>query len=617
MTNNLSLIFQPRGVAVIGASRDPHKLGHGVLRNLVQHGYSGHIVPINRRVPDILGLKAYPSVADAPDPIDLAVLIVPAPYVASALEECGQRGIPTAIIASGGFREVGAEGLEREEAVKAVAKQYGIHLVGPNCIGTIDTHTPLNTTFVKGMPRPGGISFVSQSGAMAAAVIDWSVGSGVGFSRIVSLGNQAGVTEYELIDSCANDGITQVISVYMEGVSNGHAFLETATRITPEIPIIALKVGRGEGAAKAVASHTGALAGDESAYDSAFSRGGVLRAKSLEEMLDWSRALAWQALPMGNRVAILTNAGGPGVLALDSLEDAGMDLAPLTQETKDYLRQRVFDSASVQNPVDILAGSGPATYAVCLDALLADPTVDAVVVLQAPQDWFEPVSLAEVVGEVANSPLARKKPILTSIMGLASTSEATEILHRKRVPNFAFPGRIGSTLGAMWRRRQWLDSYQSGDADIVIYDDFFEKQIADALTQADADGWLSLDGVDSLLGACHIPTPGSGIARSAEEAVTLAESIGYPVVMKLSAEGVLHKTDVGGVALNLTDESDVRLAYIEMMEQADSVADQIDGVLIQAMISTGRELIIGMVRDPQFGPLDDGRYRRNSGGAFA
>ena len=439
--------FRPKGVAIVGASRDPLKLGYGVVRNLVENHYDGAIYPINRRADEILGIKCYNSLAEIPDPVDLAILVVPAHYVEISLLEAVERGIKHVTVVSGGFREAGAEGLAREERLKEIIKEHDVALLGPNCIGTIDTHTPLNSTFVAGNPRPGSIGLMSQSGAIAAAIIDWARGSGVGFSRMVSLGNQSGVTDVDMLQALANDQHTHVITAYVEGVSDGQKFLEAASSIARERPIIALKVGRSTSGAKAVASHTGALAGAEAAYDAAFRRVGVMRANRLEEMLDWARAFAWQPLPQGNRIAVLTNAGGAGILAVDALSAAGMELAPLTEATKNYLRQRLPPMASIENPIDILAGSGPASYALCLDALLSDETVDAVTVITAPQDWFAPLSLAEVIGEVSNSPLGRRKPVLAVIMGLASTSEATQVLHRRRVPNFAFPSELQYLCG--------------------------------------------------------------------------------------------------------------------------------------------------------------------------
>jgi acetyltransferase len=601
MTSNLQTFFQPRGVAVIGASRDPLKLGHGVVRNLLQYHYDGAIYPINPKAAEILGLRAYASVREVPDPVELAMIVVPAPMVPEALVDCGERGVGYAVIISGGFREVGLEGAEREAEAIQVAQQYGIRLLGPNCIGTIDTHMPINTTFVVGMPVPGDIAFLSQSGAVCAAVIDWARGAGVGLSRLVSLGNQADVNEAEMLSIIGADGYTRVVVSYIEGVSDGPAFLEAATDVAQQMPVLALKVGRSEGGAKAVASHTGALAGREEAYEAAFRRAGVLRARTMEELFDWARAMAWQPLPAGNRVGILTNAGGPGILALDTLEAAGMQLAPLTEETKNHLRKRVPAAASVNNPVDILAGSGPATYALCLDALLNDETVDAVIVIQAPQDWFAPVSLAEVIGEIGG----RRKPVLAVLMGLASVSDAIAVLHRRRIPNFAFPERVGSTLAAMWQRRQWLDSL-SEPVEPIRPERCDEKAADAALKTSSGDGWLTPDQAEVLLDAYCIQTPGAGlVATTEDDAVRLAEQVGYPVVLKLASPDIVHKSELGGVILNIDGPEELRQEYRAMIGHAETHTPEatIEGVHVQKMIPAGVELIVGVVRDPQFGPL--------------
>ncbi len=615
---DISVFFRPAGVAVIGASRDPQKLGHGVVRNLINNHYTGPIYPVNPREDEILNLRAYPSIADVPDPLELAVVAVPAPLVAAQIEACGRRGVAAAIIISGGFREVGPEGEAREQAVRRLARRYGMRILGPNCIGTIDAHTPLNTTFVVGMPRAGDIAFLSQSGAVAAAVMDWAVGSGVGFSRIVSLGNQVDVTEADILSAIGRDGRTRVITGYLEGVSDGRAFIQAATRAAQDLPIVMLKAGRSERGARAVSSHTGALAGDKAAYEAAFRRAGVLWAHTMEELFDWGRALAWQPLPAGNRVAILTNAGGPAILAVDSLIEAGMQIAPLTDATKAFLRQRVFPAASVQNPVDILAGAGPATYALCLDALLTDETVDAVVVMQAPQDWFDPVSLAEVVGEVANSMLGRQKPVLAAIMGLASTSDATQILHRRRIPNFAFPERVGSTLAAMWQRKHWLDvhhrparavrfrSIDRETARMAVEAGLETIRLQAGAGQAEPlSAWMAPHQVEALLAAYSIPTPGSGLAPDVEQALSLAETVGYPIALKLASSEISHKTDVGGVVLNIRSPGDLRAAFREMMARVRKLAPGagVQGVYVQHMIAGQAELIVGVVRDAQFGPL--------------
>ncbi len=589
----LDPFFHPSGVAIIGASTDPHKLGYGVVRNLVQYHYRGPVYPVNPTAAEILGYRCYPTIADVPDPVDLAVIIVPATGVVDVVHACGKRGIKHAVVVSGGFAETGPEGLARERALRDAAKSFGMRIIGPNCIGTIDTHTPVNTTFVIGMPQMGDIGFVSQSGAMCAVVIDWARGAAVGFSRIVSLGNQVDVNETEMLASLADDPFTKVITAYVEGVSDGRAFMTVAREAALRKPLIVLKAGYGESGARAVASHTGALAGSVEAYNAAFRECGVLNACTMEQLFDWARALAWQPLPAGNRVAVLTNAGGPGILAVDALEAAGLALAPLTDATREYLRPRLPAAGSLSNPVDILAGSGPGTYAVALDALLSDPTVDAALVIQAPQDWFLPTSLAEVISEVA---AAHRKPVLTSIMGLASVDKALEILHQKRMPNFAFPERAASTLAAMVARRRWLDDAKTGARQTGPALSVDKKAAHTALAQAD---------YFALLSAYGILVPASQLARTEEEAVNAAAEIGFPVVLKIVSGNFSHKSDIGGVVLNLSNADAVREAFHTIMTSATSLNPDaaIDGVLVQKMYTGGKELIVGVKRDKQFGPL--------------
>jgi acetyltransferase len=539
----LDAFFNPRGVAVIGASSDPHKLGYGVVRNLGEYRYRGAIYPVNPSAREILGHPCYPAVAEVPDPVDLAVVVVPAPAVADVVDACGRRGIKHAIVVSGGFRELGPEGHAREQALADVAHRHGMRLIGPNCIGIIDTHTPVNTTFVIGMPQPGDIGFVSHSGAICAVVIDWARGAGVGFSRIVSLGNQVDVNETEMLAALTDDPQTHVITSYIEGVADGRAFLRTMDEAARRKPVVVLKAGLGASGARAVASHTGALAGNAEVFAAACRHSGVLRCATMEELFDWARALAWQPLPRQNRVAVLTNAGGPAILAVDALEAASLQLAPLTDATRAYLRPRLPPAASVANPVDILAGSGPATYAVALDALLSDPTVDAALVIQAPQDWFLPASLAEVIGEVA---AVHQKPVLASIMGLASVDQALAILHRRRVPNFAFPERAAAALAAMLARSQWLDAPAEPPVELTGID----RQAAQ----------VALAGRDfaAVLAAYGITLPPARPATSADEAAALADEIGWPVALKLISPDITHKSDVGGIALNLPDAAAVR-----------------------------------------------------------
>lgn len=584
----LDPFFKPQGVAVIGASRNPHKLGYGVVRNLKEYRYQGPIYPVNKSASEILGKRCYATISEVPDPVDLAIIIVPASIVPDTIKECGKRGIKHAIVVSGGFSETGRQGKKLEQQLKKTASHFDMHIIGPNCIGTIDTHTPVNTTFVVGMPESGEIGFSSQSGAMVAAVIDWARGAGVGFSRIVSLGNQVDVNETQMIEALGDDPQTKVITAYIEGVSDGRAFMELARNASQKKPFVALKGGQGKSGAKAVASHTGALAGSSEAYEAAFKTSGVLQASTMEEMFDWARALAWQPLPEGKRVAVLTNAGGPAILAVDALEKAGLQLANLTDETKSYLRSRLPGAASVSNPVDVLAGSGPGTYAVALDALLTDGNVDAVVVIQAPQDWFLPASLAEVIGEVAG---VHHKPVLASIMGKASVEEALNILHKRKVPNVSFPERVASVLAAMVERKEWLDMPTDRP------EKFVDVDVEKALESAVEDDW------QSLLERYQISFPEQRITHTVGEALEFAEQIGYPVVLKLMSDKITHKSDVDGVKIGLKNPTEVKKAWNEIEEAADKFGAELNGVLVQQMLTGGQEVIIGIRRDEQFGPL--------------
>ena len=586
----MSLIpfFDPKGVLVAGASRDPHKLGYGVVRNLKDYMYKGPVYPVNRSASEILGYVCYNSVKEVPDPVDLAIIVVPADYVCEMLQACGERGIQNAVIVSGGFSETGEEGKELESNIRSIIEKYNMRVIGPNCVGTIDTHTPVNSTFVVGMPEAGSISFSSQSGAMVAAVIDWARGAGVGFSRIVSLGNQLDVNETEMIELMRQDPNTKVITGYMEGVSNGRKFMEVAARASAEKPFIVLKGGRGKSGAKAVSSHTGALAGSAEAYEAAFRKSGVISAQTMEEMFDRARALNWQPLPKGKRIGVLTNAGGPAILAVDALEEAGLEVAELTDKTKEFLSHRLPSAASTDNPVDVLAGSGPGTYGVALDAMLSDEQVDAVVVIQAPQDWFLPESLAEVTGEVSR---VHHKPVVACLMGKASIEDALKVLHKRKVPNVSFPERVASIFQAMIERREWLES-PAEKTDIVRCND---KNAADnALKNHD---W------PALLEQYGIKPPPQCTAQSEEEVVNEAEKIGYPVVLKMVSEKFSHKTDIKGVKLNLKDADEVKAAFREISDIRKQYNIPDEGVLLQKMLSQGTEVIVGTTIDVQFGPL--------------
>ena len=594
--------FNPAGVVVIGASQNPGKLGFALARNLVQSGYRGAVHYVNPRGGMLLERPVYPAVADVPDPADLAVLLIPAGAVPQALRECGVRGIRAAIIASGGFRETGELGAGLEAECLAVAERFGIRLLGPNCIGVLDTHVPLDATFLPPPgPSPGDVAFISHSGAICAAVIDWARGQGFGLSRLVSLGNQADVNETDVLAPVAADLHTKVITLYLEGVSDGRRFVEEATRIGLEKPIVALKVGRFESGRRAVASHTGALAGQESAFNAAFRRAGVIRASSSEELFDWARALAWCPPPRGHRVAILTNAGGPGVTAADALELHGLKLAVLEGSTIRILQDLLPPAASVSNPVDMLAAAGPEQYADCLRHLLADTGVDAVLVILPPPPTHTAGGVARAMIPIIYT---SGKPVVVALMGERMIQEAIEYFRAARVPEYRFPERAAGALAILAQRADYLAREQDPPkrfADV----DTAAARLTLAENQPDSSGFLAQEVTDRLLRFYGLPVPPSRLARSADEAAAAAKAIGLPVALKVASPDIVHKSDVAGVLLGLETEGAVHRGFIEIMEKTRAARPQaaLLGAHVQPMIPPGQEVIIGAVQDPQFGPL--------------
>ncbi len=589
MTTGLTPFFRPAGVVVVGVSTSPEKLGYGVARNLLGSGYTGAVHLVGQRKGELLGQPIFTNLKDVPDPVDLAVLIVPADATIAALEACGERGIRAAILVSAGFRESGAEGAELERKCVETAHRCGIRILGPNCIGTIDTHLPLDTTFLQPpMPTAGGIGFISHSGAFCAAIIDWSREQGFGFSQIASLGNQADISETEMLPLIAADEHTAVITMYMEGVSDGSAFVEAARRVTRTKPVIALKVGRFEAGIRAASSHTGALAGSDSAFAAAFRKAGVLRAESAEQMFDWARALEVCPLPSGPRAAVLTDAGGPGVIATDALEREGLQLAPISDVTRKALRDLLPPAASVNNPVDMLASASPEQYAASLRLLLSDPQVDSALVILPPPPTYSAESVADALMPVIQS---AKKPTVIALLGSRGTAVAFDRFVPARIPTYPFPERAVSALAALVRRVGYLRT----EATLPLAP-------ARSLPRPSTAGTAS---AEDLLTAYGIPVLPQRLARSAVEAEEVSKAVGFPLAMKIASPDISHKSDVGGVLLNVAGVSEVASAYTEMLRTVSAKAPkvQITGINLQKEAPPGQEAIVGAIRDPQFGPL--------------
>ena len=599
----LRAFFEPASVAVIGASTNPAKLGHAVLKNLVEGGYAqrGKVYPINPRAEEILGYPAYPSVLDVPDPIDLAVIVIPYPHVPDALRTCGQKGIPAVIVISAGFREAGMEGLERERELVAIAREFGLRLIGPNCLGVIDTFTPLNASFAAGTPPVGPMAFISQSGALGTAILDWAQAGRLGLSKFVSLGNKADVDEVDLLHAWADDEHTRVVLIYTEELANGQEFIRVAREVVRKKPVVAIKSGVTQAGSRAVSSHTGSLAGSEQAYQAAFRQAGVLRADSMESLFDIGLALGYQPLLQGDRIAIVTNAGGPGILATDALERAGLTVARFELETIHALEQYLPDAASAANPVDVLGDAPADRYRFALETVAADPNVDGLLVLLTPQAVTEIEATAEVVGTLAQR---IHKPVLACFMGEARIEAGIQILADYGVPNYPFPERAAQAFRAMaeYRRIRARPPLEFVEFDV---DRTVTRAVID---QARAEGRVTIGDAEArkILQAYGLRIPRSELAETPERAVEIAMKIGFPVVLKIASPDILHKTDVGGVKVGLYNAEDVRDAFELITYRAQRYLPEarLWGCLVQEMVPAGGlEVLVGMNRDPQFGPL--------------
>ncbi len=600
---SLTAFFDPTSVAVIGASADPKKLGYAVLNNLVHGGYlrpGRQVYPVNPKAQTILSLPAFRSVGDIPAPVDLAVIVIPYMGVPDVMRECGEKRVPAAIVISAGFREAGREGLERELELVEISRNYGVRLIGPNCLGVIDTVTRLNASFSAGMPPAGPMAFMSQSGALGTAILDWAQAGRLGLSKFVSLGNKADVSEIDLLQAWADDRSSRVILSYIEGLPDGQEFMRVAREVVKVKPVVAIKSGVTQAGARAVISHTGSLAGSEQAYQAAFHQAGVIRVTSLEDLFDCARAFGYLPPLRDDRIAIVTNAGGPGILATDALERAGLSLARFDSERIRALEQFLPDAASAANPVDVLGDARADRYRFALAQVTGDPHVDAVVVILTPQAMTEIPETAAVVAEFARS---SRVPILGCFMGEARVAVGTSILDAAGVPNFPFPERAALVLKAMSAYRR----YQSEPLPEYERFEFDQQALRGAIDRTLAEGRVTIGDAEArtVLAACGLPAPPSEVAATPEEAAAIAERLGYPAVLKIASPDILHKTDVGGVRVGLQNAADVRDAFDLITYRAQRYLPEarLWGCLVQKMAPAGLEVLIGVNRDPQFGPL--------------
>ena len=603
MSHAIDPILKPRSIAVVGASRSPNTIGYQILDNLIRFGFTGSVHPVNPHAASVHSIRAFPSVGAIPEAVDLAIIVVPKQHVNGVVEECGRAGVRGIVVISAGFREVGGEGVERERVLVEIVRRYGMRMVGPNCMGVLncDPAISMNATFAPTMPPAGRAAFVSQSGALGVSVLDYAKEYGIGIAQFVSVGNKPDVSGNDLLLQWEHDPAVGVILMYVENFGNPRRFLELASRITRRKPIIVVKSGRSRVGARAAASHTGALAASDAAVDALLAQAGVLRAASVEELFDMAMAFGTQRLPRSRRVAVLTNSGGPGILAADALETHGLDVVELEAETVARLQPLFPEEASIRNPLDMIASATAAGYHTALDALLRDRGVDAAVAIFVPPLGISQEEVAESIGSVAQD--HPEKPVLAVLMGRAGLPQGKAELHRAGVPAYIFPESAARAMAALGRHREWL-SRPAGETRGVEIDG---DRIAGCITAARARGEPKLNEVEVLhvLEACGIPTAGARLARDADEAARIATQVGFPVAMKVVSPQIVHKTDVGGVQLGIDDEAAARDAFAAIAGAVSerAPAAQVSGVLVQPMVRGGRETIAGISRDPAFGAL--------------
>jgi acetyltransferase len=604
----LDAIFAPRNVAVIGATEKEDSVGRTLLWNLITNPFGGTVFPVNPKRSNIMGIRAYPSIADVPDQIDLAVIVTPAPTVPGIIEECVQAGAKGAIIISAGFKEIGPEGARLEQEILAKAQAARMRIIGPNCLGVMSPMTGINATFAKGMARPGSVGFISQSGALCTSVLDWSLQENVGFSAFVSIGSMLDVDWADLIYYLGEDQRTKSIVMYMETIGNARRFLSAAREVALAKPIIVIKAGRTAAAAKAAASHTGSLAGSDDVLDAAFRRAGVLRVDRISDIFYMAEVLAKQPRALGPNLTIVTNAGGPGVLATDALILGGGKLSEISDATMEELNAFLPAAWSRNNPVDILGDASPERYAKALEVASKDKNSDGLLVILTPQDMTDPTQTAEQLRQAA-SKLGRK-PVLASWMGGADVAAGEAILNRASIPTFPYPDTAAMVFNYMWHYSYNLKSiYETPSLPVASRSEEMDRTRArHLLDEVRKQGRTILTEFESkqIFAAYGIPTVETRLAATADDAVREAESIGYPVVLKLNSETITHKTDVKGVQLNLRTEAGVRDAYAAISDAvtAKHGAEHFQGVTVQPMVKLdGYELIIGSSLDAQFGPV--------------
>jgi acetyltransferase len=596
----IDFLFCPGSIAVIGASKDPQKVGHAVLNNIIKYNFAGEVFPINPKQEEILGQKTYQRIEDIKKDVDLAIIAIPARLVPQTLRDCIEKRVKSAVIISAGFKEAGTEGIVLEEELRTLVRESGIRVLGPNCLGIINTANNLNATFAAGMLPKGRLSFFSQSGALGIAILDWAIGNKIGFSKFISLGNKADLNETDFIEYFINDPETDIILGYIEDVVDGRKFLEIAQKATKVKPIILVKSGGTQAGARAASSHTGALAGSENAFNAAFKQTGIMRANGIEDLFETAKAFNSGKLPVGNNLLILTNAGGPGIIAADTAEKIGINLPQLSRETVEQLMSVLPKNASLYNPVDIIGDATAERYAAALERVIDDPNIDGILIILTPQAVINVEDTARVV---IGSSKKTEKPLITSFMGEERVRSSVEMLKAASLSNFSYPEpavRAFKSLSdfALWKRKKpEIQLEINADKDAV------KTILQTALINRQYQ--FAEDGSREILSAYGFTFPEKYLARTSDEAAASASRIGFPVVMKIASPDILHKTDIGGVKLGIASKKEAKEAFSEITANARKFMPSafINGATVYETVPTGKEVILGITYDRTFGHM--------------
>ena len=594
-------MIRPKSIAVIGASRHPDKIGYQVLKNVLDAGFpKNKVFPINPKADQILGLKCYSSVKNVPGDIDLAVIVVPAKIVPMVLEECGEKGVKSAAIISAGFKEVGNVKLERK--LVEIAHKYGFRFLGPNIVGICDTIKSVNASFCQGLPLKGDIVFITQSGALAIALVGWTKMENIGLSDLVSIGNKADVSEIDLMEFFGKDPYTKVITIYLEGTDDGRRFIEVAKRVSRKKPVVVLKAGKAKRTVGAIKSHTGSLAGSDTAYEAAFKQSGVIRAPTFPSLFEWAIALSKLPLPKGENAVIITNGGGAGVMATDAAEQYGVHLMDIPEDLKEKFRKFMPPFGSTYNPIDLTGMAGAEWYMGAIEAALKDDRVHSVIVLYCHTAQTNPREIGDAILSAIKS-AGVNKPVVASFIGGIECDEESDRLTAMGVPTYVSPEQAVAALGALYQYYRYLKKPVGKPVKVEVDRDSAAKIIYDALNEGRE--FLLPSEAAKVAEAYGIPTLSKPLAKNLEEAEELAVKIGFPLVMEVESPQIIHKTDVGGIKVGINSLEDVRKTFKEIMENVSKARPdaEIKGIIVRKMAVQGREVAVGMHRDPIFGPL--------------